>query len=199
MTRTGIVPLASSFTEAFAGTVITPADERYDAARAVWNGAVEATPALIAQCHTAGDIVTAVNLVRAAGCRFAVRAGGHSVAGLSTCDDGVVIDLSQMRDVTVNAQTRTATVAPGATWADFDAAAGAHGLASTGGLISTTGVAGLTLGGVSAGCSESTDCRATTWSPPKWRQPTASWSGSATPSTPTCCGDCAAEAAISGS
>ena len=147
MTRTGTVPLASSFTEAFAGTVITPADERYDAARAVWNGAVEAPPALIAQCHTTGDIVAAVNLVRAAGCRFAVRAGGHSVAGLSTCDDGVVIDLSQMRDVTVNAQTRTATVGPGATWADFDAATGAHGLASTGGLISTTGVAGLTLGG----------------------------------------------------
>ncbi len=147
MTRTGTVPLASSFTEAFAGTVITPADQRYDAARAVWNGAVEATPALIAQCHTAEDILAAVNLVRAAGCRFAVRAGGHSVAGLSTCDDGVVIDLSQMREVTVNSQTRTATVGPGATWADFDAATGAHGLASTGGLISTTGVAGLTLGG----------------------------------------------------
>lgn len=147
MTRTETVPLASSFTKAFAGTIITPADERYDAARAVWNGAIEARPALIAQCHTAKDIVAAVNLVRTAGYRFAVRAGGHSVAGLSTCNDGVVIDLSQMRDVTVNSRTRTATVGPGATWADLDAATGAHGLATTGGLVSTTGVAGLTLGG----------------------------------------------------
>jgi FAD/FMN-containing dehydrogenase len=147
MTRTETVPLASSFRKAFAGTIITPADERYDAARAVWNGAVEARPALIAQCHTAEDIVAAVNLVSTARCRFAVRAGGHSVAGLSTCDDGVVIDLSQMRDVAVSSRTRTATVGPGATWADFDAATGAHGLATTGGLVSTTGVAGLTLGG----------------------------------------------------
>ena len=76
-----------------------------------------------------------------------MRGGGHSVAGLSTCDDGVVIDLSPMRDVNVDADRRTATVDPGATWADFDAATAAHGLATTGGLISTTGVAGLTLGG----------------------------------------------------
>ncbi len=147
MTRTETAPLASSFTNALAGPVITPADERYDAARAVWNGAVEARPALIAQCQTAGDIVAAVNLVRTRGYRFAVRGGGHSVAGLSTCDDGVVIDLSLMRAVTIDPAARTATVGPGATWADFDAAAGAHGLATTGGLVSTTGVAGLTLGG----------------------------------------------------
>jgi FAD/FMN-containing dehydrogenase len=139
--------LARSFRAAFAGTVITPEDERYDAARAVWNGTVEARPALIAQCHAAEDIVAAVNLVRNAGCPLSVRAGGHSVAGFSVCDDGVVIDLSLMRGVTVDADACTATVEPGATWAHFDRATGAHGLASTGGLISTTGVAGLTLGG----------------------------------------------------
>jgi FAD/FMN-containing dehydrogenase len=139
--------LARTFRAAFAGTVITPEDERYDTARSVWNGTVDARPALIAQCRVAEDIVAAVNLVRAAGCSLSVRAGGHSVAGFSTCDDGVVIDLSHMRAVTVDADARTASVEPGATWADFDAATAVHGLATTGGLISTTGVAGLTLGG----------------------------------------------------
>jgi FAD/FMN-containing dehydrogenase len=139
--------LARTFRAAFAGTVITPEDERYDAARSVWNGTVDVRPALIAQCHTADDIVAAVNLVRTAGCSLSVRAGGHSVAGFSVCDDGVVIDLSLMRAVTVDARAGTASVEPGATWANFDAATAAHGLASTGGLISTTGVAGLTLGG----------------------------------------------------
>ena len=135
------------FGSAFAGTVITPGDPAYDGARALWNGTVDARPALIAQCHTIDDIVAAVNLVRTARCTFSVRAGGHSVAGLSMCDDGVVIDLSHMRGVAVDADARTATVEPGATWADFDSATAAHGLASTGGLISSTGVAGLTLGG----------------------------------------------------
>jgi len=139
--------LVRSFRAAFAGTVITPEDERYDAARAVWNGTVDARPALIAQCRSTDDILAAVNLARTAGWPLSVRAGGHSVAGFSVCDDGVVIDLSLMRGVTVNADTSTATVEPGATWADFDKATAAYSLASTGGLISTTGVAGLTLGG----------------------------------------------------
>jgi FAD/FMN-containing dehydrogenase len=139
--------LVASFRDGFAGTVVTPTDASYDGDRAVWNGTVDARPALIAQCHSTDDIVAAVNLVRNAGCTFAVRAGGHSVAGLSTCDGGVVIDLSHMRGVTVDADLRAATVEPGATWADFDSATAAHGMASTGGLISSTGVAGLTLGG----------------------------------------------------
>jgi FAD/FMN-containing dehydrogenase len=139
--------LAGPFGDAFTGTVITPSDDAYAAARAVWNGTVDARPAAIAQCQTTDDIVAAVNLVRTAGCKFSVRGGGHSVAGFSTCDDGVVIDLSHMRGVTVDVDRRTATVEPGATWADYDAATAAHGLASTGGLISSTGVAGLTLGG----------------------------------------------------
>ena len=95
-------PLAKAFVRDFAGTIVTPADAQYDDARAVWNGTVEARPGLIAQCHTVDDIIAAVNYVRSAGRAFAVRGGGHSVAGLSTCDDGVVIDLSLMRTVTVN-------------------------------------------------------------------------------------------------
>ncbi|HZQ85437.1 MAG TPA: FAD-binding oxidoreductase [Acidimicrobiales bacterium] len=139
--------LASAFSAHFAGTAIVPGDERYEEARAVWNGTVDAHPVLVAQCRTVEDIVAAVNLTRDAGVPFAVRGGGHSVAGLSTCDGGVVIDLSSMRAVTVDSKRRVATAEPGATWGDFDAATGRHGLASTGGLISTTGVAGLTLGG----------------------------------------------------
>jgi FAD/FMN-containing dehydrogenase len=147
MTTVNATTLVEAFRNGFAGDVIARDDDGYDAARAVWNGTVDVRPVLIAQCHTTDDIVAAVNLVRASACAFSVRAGGHSVAGLSMCDGGVAIDLSRMRTVNVDADARTATVEPGATWADFDAATGAHGLASTGGLISSTGVAGLTLGG----------------------------------------------------
>jgi FAD/FMN-containing dehydrogenase len=147
MTGTTTDRVADSFARALTGDVITPADSRYDEARAVWNGTVDARPALIARCRSTEDIVAAVTLARTSGHPLTVRAGGHSVAGLSACDGGVVIDLSLMRGALVNPEMRTATVQPGATWADFDAAAAQHGLASTGGLISTTGVAGLTLGG----------------------------------------------------
>ena len=94
-----VADLARSFAATFAGTIITPEDEQYDAARAVWNGTVDARPGLIAQCHSTADIVAAINLARTAGCPLSVRAGGHSAAGFSVCDDGVVIDLSPMRGV----------------------------------------------------------------------------------------------------
>jgi FAD/FMN-containing dehydrogenase len=139
--------IAASFRAGFDGKTTTPADPGYDAARAVWNGFIDVRPALIAYCRNTADVVAAVNLTRAAGLPIAVRAGSHSVAGFSVCDDGVVIDLTGMRQVTVEVDEQLAIVEPGATWADFDAATGAHGLASTGGLVSSTGVAGLTLGG----------------------------------------------------
>jgi FAD/FMN-containing dehydrogenase len=140
-------PLAASFDAAFGGAITTPGDEGYDPARAVWNGTIDAHPAVIAHCGSTADVVAAVNLTRTAGVPLAIRAGGHSLPGFSTCDDGVVIDLSPLRTVTVDPDRCLAFVEPGATWADFDAATAAHGLASTGGLISSTGVAGLTLGG----------------------------------------------------
>jgi FAD binding domain/Berberine and berberine like len=139
--------LARALGSAFAGDVIRSGDNTYDDARALWNGTVDARPSLIAQCRTTDDVIAAVGLAGTTALPLSVRGGGHSVAGLSMCDDGVAIDLSHMRGVSVDAGARTATVDPGATWADFDAATGAHGLASTGGLISSTGVAGLTLGG----------------------------------------------------
>ena len=102
MTSTQGNVLARSFASAFGGTVLTRDDERYDSARAIWNGTVDGHPALIARCHAAEDIAAAVNLTREAGLPLAVRGGGHSVAGLSTCDDGVVIDLSPMRGVSID-------------------------------------------------------------------------------------------------
>ncbi len=147
MSETRNDQIAHSFASGFAGTVVQPADPGYDSARAVWNGCIDAHPALIARCRTTEDIAAAVRLTREAAVPLAVRAGGHSVAGLSMCDGGVVIDLSPMRGVSVDVDRRTATVQPGANWAHLDAATAAGGLATTGGLISTTGVAGLTLGG----------------------------------------------------
>lgn len=137
-------------TEAFSvfhGDLITRGDPEFASASAIWNGSIDGNPAFIARCHNTEDIATIVRLARDAGFQIAVRSGGHSVAGLSTCDGGVVVDLSSMRDVVVDSDRHRASVAPGATWADFDAATAAYGLATTGGLISSTGVAGLTLGG----------------------------------------------------
>jgi hypothetical protein len=136
-----------AFTSGFAGTVFVPGDEGYDAARAVWNGGIDCRPAVILRCRTTQDIVTAVDLTRVSGLELAVRGGGHSVSGLSSCDGGVVVDLSSMGEMGVDPDRRVATAQPGVLWGGFDAATAAHGLATTGGLISTTGVAGLTLGG----------------------------------------------------
>lgn len=129
------------------GTVIRRGDAAYDTARKVWNGMIDRSPALILRCASTADAVAAVNFAREQGLLVAVRGGGHNAAGLGVCDDGIVIDLSAMRAVTVDPDRRIARVQGGARWSDLDAATHAHGLATTGGLISTTGVGGLTLGG----------------------------------------------------
>lgn len=130
----------------FAGDLLQPGDAGYDDARRVWNGMIDRRPALVARCTRTADVAAAVAFAREAGLVVAVRGGGHSACGFSTCDDGVVIDLSPMRRIVVDAAARTATAQGGATWAEFDAATQEHGLAVTGGRFSTTGVAGLTLG-----------------------------------------------------
>jgi hypothetical protein len=147
MTAPLTTALADAFDRGFDGPTTTPDSHRYEMARRVWNGAVDDHPAVIAHCRGTDDVVAAVTLAAAARVPLAVRAGGHSVAGFSSCDGGVVVDLAPMRGVAVDPHRRRAVVQPGATWADFDAATGIHGLASTGGLVSSTGVAGLTLGG----------------------------------------------------
>jgi FAD/FMN-containing dehydrogenase len=129
------------------GELILPGDERYDAARAVWNGMIDRRPALIVRCQGVSDVIAATQFARGHNLPVAVRGGSHNVAGNATCDGGVVIDLSLMRSIRVDPRTRTARVEAGALWRDFDHEAQAFGLATTGGLISTTGIAGFTLGG----------------------------------------------------
>src|SRR3954449_4811496 len=141
---------ASSATEElpqFAGTLIGPEDGEYDEACEVFNAMIDKRPALIARCANPDDVATAVGFARDHDLLLAVRGGGHNGAGLGTCDDGVVIDLSLLKDVEVDPGNRTVRVGGGCTWSDVDSATNEHGLATPSGIISTTGVGGLTLGG----------------------------------------------------
>ena len=131
----------------FKGELVGPGDPGYDDLRQVWNAMVDRRPAVIARCTDAYDVVTALRLARDSGLSVSVRGGGHSVAGHSVCDDGVMIDLQPMKGIEVDAEARTCRVGAGLTWRDFDAATQEHGLAVTGGRVSTTGIAGLTIGG----------------------------------------------------
>lgn len=131
----------------FRGTLLRPGEEGYDEARRVWNGAVDRRPRLIARCAGADDVVTAVRFARQHDLEVSVRGGGHSIAGLSVCDDGLMIDLSTMKAIQVDPQAQTATAAGGVLWGELDRATQPHGLATTGGVISHTGIGGLTLGG----------------------------------------------------
>ncbi|WP_420395346.1 FAD-binding oxidoreductase [Nioella sp.] len=129
------------------GDVILPGSDRYDAARAVWNAMIDRRPNAIVRCRNSADVVEAVKHARGHNMPISIRGGGHNVAGHAVCDDGLMIDLSGMRAVAVDPDKRIATVEGGALWADVDSATQAHGLATPGGLISETGVAGLTLSG----------------------------------------------------
>ena len=134
--------------EAVRGAIVTPADEGYAEAARVWNGEHDARmPALVVRCSGPADVAAAVGFARSNHLTIAVRGGGHSVAGFSTCDGGIVIDLLEMNDVHVDPVRSRAMVGGGAVWGDVDHETQAHGLATTGGLVSSTGVAGFTLGG----------------------------------------------------
>jgi FAD/FMN-containing dehydrogenase len=129
------------------GVLLLPGDEGYDEARAVWNAAIDRRPAAVARCADRADVARAVEFARARGLAVAVRGGGHGFAGRATCDDGLVIDCSLMRQIDVDPVRRVARADGGCTLADLDAATQAHGLATTLGTVSPTGIAGLTLGG----------------------------------------------------
>ena len=131
----------------FRGDMIVPDHDGYDDARAVWNGTIDRRPRLIARCSRTADVAAAVRFARDRDLEIAVRGGGHNVAGTAVCDDGMVIDLSAMRAVTVDPVERIARVQGGALWGDVDLQTQAHGLAITGGIVGHTGVGGLSLGG----------------------------------------------------
>lgn len=129
------------------GDVVVPGDPGYDDARKVWNGAVDKQPAMIVYCTRTSDVIEAVKFARSSNHLVAVRSAGHNVAGLSVCDDGIVIDLSRMKQISVDPARRVARAEAGLSLGEFDAATQAHGLATTMGVNSDTGIAGLTLGG----------------------------------------------------
>ena len=143
LNRPDVDALAASIT----GRLLQPGDAEYDDARRVHNGLIDRRPALIVRCRTAADVAAAVRFATGGGLEISIRGGGHNVAGLAVADDAVMIDLAEMKDVQVDADARTVRAEGGVTWAELNAATGEHGLAVTGGAVSTTGIAGYTLGG----------------------------------------------------
>lgn len=129
------------------GHIVLPEDREYDEVREIWNAMIDRRPSVIVQCQGADDVVPALAFARENGLEIAIRGAGHNIAGNGICDDGVMIDLSTMKNVRVDSANRRAYVQPGATLGDLDAAVQVHGLATPLGINSTTGIAGLTLGG----------------------------------------------------
>jgi FAD/FMN-containing dehydrogenase len=146
--KTG-VPMAAltSFSEAFEGEIVLPGSAGYDGARIVWNGTIDRRPAVVARCAGVEDVIHAIRFGREQNLPVAIRSGGHSIGGFSTCDDGIVIDLSLMRGVRVDPEQRTARVNGGSLLGELDREAQSFGLACPVGVVGHTGVAGLTLGG----------------------------------------------------
>jgi FAD/FMN-containing dehydrogenase len=141
------VQALGTLTDTFSGEVVLPGDAEYDSARVVWNGMIDRRPALVVRPTGTDDVIAAVRFAREQDLIVAVRCGGHSISGLSTCDDGIVIDLSRMGGVRVDAEQRRARAGGGALLSELDTEAQAHGLVCPVGVVSHTGVAGLTLGG----------------------------------------------------
>jgi FAD/FMN-containing dehydrogenase len=147
MSASSLTNAVTELAKTFAGQLLQPTAAGYEAARKVHNGLVDKRPALIARCRGVADIVEAVHLARALDLEVAVRGGGHNVAGRATVDGGLMLDLSPMKGMHVEPQTRTARAQGGVTWGEFNRETQLHGLGTTGGVVSTTGIAGLTLGG----------------------------------------------------
>src|SRR5437870_593514 len=140
-------PTATGLLRPFSGELLRRGDAGYDERRRIHNGMIDKRPAVIACCRSTSDIAAAVDFAREACLEVSVRGGGHNVAGRAVTEGGLMIDLSLMRGVVVDPVARTARAQGGATWGDVDRATQRHGLAVTGGMISSTGIGGLTLGG----------------------------------------------------
>lgn len=142
-----VIMVADEVRSAFSGELIGPADPGYDQGRRVHNGLIDKRPALIARCHTVPDVADAVRIGREQASEISVRGGGHGVAGLAVTDGGLMIDLAPMKGIRVDPGRQTVWAQAGVTWKELNRAAAGHGLATTGGVVSSTGIAGLTLGG----------------------------------------------------
>src|SRR6266481_8485106 len=136
-----------NFAAGLRGPLLRPEDSGYDAARKVWNGMIDRRPGLIARCVGAADVIAAARFARTHGLLVSVRGGGHNITGNAVCEGGLMIDLSPMKSVRVDLVNQTARAEGGLTWGEFNRETQAFGLATTGGVVSTTGIAGLTLGG----------------------------------------------------
>jgi FAD/FMN-containing dehydrogenase len=136
-----------SLSETLRGELLLPGDDGYETARRVFNGMIDKRPAAIARVRGTSDVIAAIAYARERGLPVGVRGGGHNVAGHGTCDDGLLIDFSLMRGARVDLASKTVRADPGCNWIDFDTETSAHGLATTGGTVGSTGIAGLTLGG----------------------------------------------------
>ena len=147
MTEAQTLSLISNWQPHFSGPLLAPSHEGFWAARQLWNGMIDRQPALIARCTSPQDVISAIKLARAEGLHVSVRGGGHGVAGTAVCQDGLMIDLAPMKKIAVDPARRQAVAEPGVLWGEFDRATESHGLATTGGQVSHTGIAGLTLGG----------------------------------------------------
>jgi FAD/FMN-containing dehydrogenase len=133
------------FKSTLRGTLLQSGDDGYDAARTVWNAMIDKRPTLIVRCAGVADIIAGVNFARDHNLLLSIKGGGHNVAGKAVADGGLMLDLSQMKGIRVDPQARTARVEPGVLWGELDRETHAFGLATPGGFISTTGIAGLTL------------------------------------------------------
>jgi len=142
-----VVESANEIAPSFTGRLVWPADEGYDDFRRVHNGLIDKHPALIARCGGVADVIDAVKLARTLNLAVAVRGGGHNVAGHATVDHGLLIDLSTMKGVDVDVRARTVRAQGGVLWKELNRETQLHGLATTGGVVGSTGIAGLTLGG----------------------------------------------------
>jgi FAD/FMN-containing dehydrogenase len=146
-TSTGLEQHVADLRGQISGPVLGPADADYDAVRAVYNGLIDRKPGLIVRCRTTQDVVAALAFARREGVEVSIRGAGHNVAGRAVTEGGVMIDLAEMKEIAVDPDQATATAQGGVVWAELNDATAAHGLAVTGGVISTTGIAGYTLGG----------------------------------------------------
>jgi len=186
----------AALNDALRGTLLLPSDSGYEDARKLWNGMIDRRPSAIARCHESADVIEVVRFANEYQLTLAVKGGGHNIAGNAVCDGGLTIDLSPMKSVHVDPANRTARVEPGATLGDFDKKAQDSGLATPLGINSTTGVAGLTLGGGFGWLSRK---HGLALDKPMSSLPRASWCRQAKAPTRICFGAFVAEAVISAS